>query len=424
MTVTAVVGAQWGDEGKGKLVHLLSKQFDYVLRYQGGSNAGHTVQCDGRTYKFQLLPSGILLDGVKCVLCDGVVVNPITLSEELALLRSQDALLGRLHISRHAHLVLPFHVLQDQYFEEAKGASAIGTTRRGIGPAYADKYFRVGLRAGDMLQPGFKERVQSLASRKNVLFKGYYHQPELDPEAVWAQVAPTVEVVAPLVTDTIALVRRALAADAKVMLEGAQGTLLDVDYGTYPFVTSSHPISAGGLLGTGISWRDLGRVIGVAKAYTTRVGAGPFPTEDTGPAGQKMGEAGAEFGTVTGRARRCGWLDLCLLRYSAQLNGLTELALTKCDVLDGFEQIKVCTAYELDGQRLEWPDLDPQVMARSTPLYETLPGWQSDTSGIRTKAELPARLTDYIRFIEDHTAVPVSLLSVGPDRDATIALHG
>jgi adenylosuccinate synthase len=422
MAVTAVIGAQWGDEGKGKLVHLLSKQFDYVLRYQGGSNAGHTVQCDGQTYKFQLLPSGILLSGVKCVLCDGVVVNPVTLSQELALLRGQEALRGELYVSRHAHLVLPFHVLQDQYFEEAKGAAAIGTTRRGIGPAYADKYFRVGLRAGDMLQPDFEARVKALARRKNVLFGGYYSQPELDPDEVWAQVAPTVEVVAPLVTDTVALVRRAVAADASILLEGAQGTLLDIDYGTYPYVTSSHPIVGGALLGSGVSWRELGRVLGVAKAYTTRVGAGPFPTEDTGEAGQRMGRAGAEFGTVTGRARRCGWLDLCLLRYSAQLNGFTELALTKSDVLDDFDEIKVCVAYDCGGQRLEWPDLDPQVLGQCTPVYEALPGWRCDTGHLRTAAEVPSALRDYIRLIERQTGVRVGLLSVGPDRDATISL--
>jgi adenylosuccinate synthase len=422
MAVTAVIGAQWGDEGKGKLVHLLSQQFDYVLRYQGGSNAGHTVQCDGQTYKFQLLPSGILLDGVRCVLCDGVVVNPMTLRDELAVLQQQSALRGKLHISRHAHLVMPFHVLQDQYFEEAKGAGAIGTTRRGIGPAYADKYFRVGLRAGDMLQPDFEDRVKALARRKNVLFAGYYAQPELDPDAVWMQVAPTVDIVAPLVTDTVALVRRAIADDARILLEGAQGTLLDVDYGTYPFVTSSHPISGGALLGTGVSWRDLGKVIGVAKAYTTRVGAGPFPTEDLGEAGVRMGRAGAEFGTVTGRARRCGWLDLCLLRYSVQLNGLTELALTKSDVLDSFAEIKVCTAYDWQGQQLEWPDLDPTVLAQCTPVYQTLPGWQSDTCHLRAAGEIPPRLRDYIAFIEQQTGVPVKLLSVGPDRDATISL--
>lgn len=422
MAVTAVIGAQWGDEGKGKLVHLLSHQSDFVLRYQGGANAGHTIQCDGQTYKFQLLPSGILLDGVQCLLCDGVVVNPVTLCAELESLAGRNVQAGRLHISRHAHLVLPFHVLQDQYFEEAKGTGAIGTTRRGIGPAYADKYFRVGLRAGDMLQPDFEARVKALAQRKNVLFSGYYGKPALDPDAVWAEVAPTVEVVAPLVADTVALVRRALAADARIMLEGAQGTLLDIDYGTYPFVTSSHPISGGALLGTGVSWRELGRVLGVAKAYTTRVGAGPFLTEDTGEAGQRMGQAGAEFGTVTGRQRRCGWLDLCLLRYSAQLNGFTELALTKSDVLDSFDEIKVCTAYAYRGERLEWPDLDPQVLADCAPVYETLPGWQTDTSGLRDKAQIPPRLADYIALIEGQTGVRVGLLSVGPDRDATIEL--
>jgi adenylosuccinate synthase len=422
MAVTAVIGAQWGDEGKGKLVHLLSQQHDYVLRYQGGANAGHTIQFDGQTFKFQLLPSGILLPNLNCVLCDGIALNPVTLCSELESLTRRNVKRANLFVSRHAHLVLPFHVLQDQYFEEAKGEAAIGTTRRGIGPAYADKFFRVGIRAGDMLLPDFEDKVKALAQRKNVLFEGYYAKPALDPDAVWAEVKPTVEVVAPLVTDAVALVRRALAEDARIMLEGAQGTLLDIDYGTYPYVTSSHPISAGALLGTGLSWRELGRVIGVAKAYTTRVGAGPFPTEDKADAGQRMGQAGAEFGTVTGRQRRCGWLDLCLLRYSAQLNGFTELALTKSDVLDSFDEIKVCIAYDWRGQRLDWPDLDPQVLQECTPIYETLPGWACDTSGIRHPSQIPPRLADYISVIEAQTGVRIAVLSVGPDRDATIEL--
>lgn len=422
MSVTTIIGAQWGDEGKGKLAHLLASDQDYVLRYQGGSNAGHTVISDGQTYKFNLMPSGMLIDGVRCILCDGVVVNPVTLCWEIENLRRLGCYRGELSVSRHAHLVLPFHKAQDLYFEEAKGKGAIGTTKQGIGPAYADKYFRVGLRAGDMLNPDFESRVKSLASRKNVLFGGYYKREELDPDQVWAEVAPTVEVLAPLVTDTILQMRQAIAANARILMEGAQGTLLDIDYGTYPFVTSSHPVSGGALLGTGLSWRELDRVVGVAKAYLTRVGAGPFPTEDFGPAGQAMAKTGAEFGTVSGRPRRCGWLDLPLLRYASQLNGFTELAITKTDVLDEFEEIKVCMAYELEGQRLEWPDMDPDVLERCVPLYETLPGWRCSTNGMRHAGDLPSKLKDYLDLIAREAATPVKILSVGADRNATIML--
>lgn len=420
MSVTAVIGAQWGDEGKGKLAHILSQDHDIILRYQGGSNAGHTVKANGVTHKFSLVPSGVLRSNRTCLLCDGVVVNVVTLAKEVADLKATGHLLGDLLISRHAHLVMPFHCAQDEYFEIAKGKAAIGTTRRGIGPAYADKYFRVGLRAGDMLKPDYEKRVKALAGRKNALFAGYYDQPEVDPDQVWSQVAPTVEVLAPLVEDTIRLIRRAVHDGRRILCEGAQGVLLDIDYGTYPFVTSSHPVSGGALLGTGLSWLDLDRVMGVTKAYCTRVGAGPFPTEDFGEDGDRMRNAGAEYGTVTGRPRRCGWLDLPLLRYSAELSGFTELALTKTDVLDGFEKIKVCVAYELDGHRIDWPDLDPEMLERSRPVFETLPGWHCDTSLIRSAAELPAAFLEYVAFIEKYSGVGVSIISVGADEAATI----
>lgn len=422
MSVTTIIGAQWGDEGKGKLAHLLAADQDYVLRYQGGSNAGHTVISEGQTYKFNLMPSGMLIDGVRCILCDGVVANPVTLCWEIENLQRLGRYRGELFVSRHAHLVLPFHKTQDLYFEEAKGKAALGTTKQGIGPAYADKYFRVGLRAGDLLLPDFEERVKALASRKNVLFSGYYKRDALDPDLVWAEVAPTVEVLAPLVQDTIGMVRDAIREDARILLEGAQGTLLDIDYGTYPFVTSSHPISGGALLGTGVSWRDLDRVVGVAKAYNTRVGAGPFPTEDEGEAGMTMAKTGAEFGTVSGRPRRCGWLDLPLLRYATQLNGFTELAITKTDVLDEFEEIKVCVAYELDGKRIDWPDMAPEVLERCQPVYETMPGWFCSTSAIRDAADFPGPLQDYLQLIEREAGAPVKIVSVGADRNATIML--
>jgi adenylosuccinate synthase len=316
MSVTVVVGAQWGDEGKGKLTHLLSRDNDIVLRFQGGANAGHTIKVGDDTYRFRLVPSGILSSGVRCLLCDGVVVNPVSVAEELEELRSRGALRGQLIISRHAHLVFPYHQLQDAYFEQAKGGSALGTTLRGIGPAYADKYFRVGLRAGDMLRPDFEDRVKAAAVRKNVLFTGYYGKPAVDPDQLWAEVSPSVGVLAPLVADTVQLIREAVADRQRILCEGAQGVLLDIDYGTYPYVTSSHPVVGGALVGTGLNWRELTRVIGVAKAYCTRVGAGPFPTEEEGEVGELLRGRGGEFGTNTGSARRCGWLDLPMLRYA------------------------------------------------------------------------------------------------------------
>jgi adenylosuccinate synthase len=420
MSVTAVIGAQWGDEGKGKLAHILSAEHDIILRYQGGSNAGHTVISQGQTYKFKLIPSGVLYDGKLALLCDGVVVNVVTLAEEIKELEARGHFKGELKISRHAHLVLPLHCLQDEYFEEAKGKNAIGTTRRGIGPAYADKYFRVGLRAGDMLNGSFGERVRAMTQRKNVLFTGYYGKEQMDPDAVWEQVEPTVEVLAPLVDDTIRIVREAVGADRRILCEGAQGTLLDIDYGTYPYVTSSHPVSGGALLGTGLSWRNLSRVVGVSKAYTTRVGAGPFPTEELGPEGDQMREAGVEYGTVTGRPRRCGWLDLPLLKYAVELSGFTELALTKTDVLDELDQIKVCVGYERDGRRVDWLDLDPHELESCTPVYELLPGWRTETTAIRSEQDLPGQFRDYVQFIEQQLDLPISVISVGADAGATI----
>jgi adenylosuccinate synthase len=421
MSVTVVVGAQWGDEGKGKLTHLLSQEHDIVLRFQGGSNAGHTIQVGDDTYRFRLVPSGILNTGVKCLLTDGVVVNPLSLADEIAELRSRDALRGELIISRHAHLVLPYHQFQDAYFEEAKGGGAIGTTLRGIGPAYADKYFRVGLRAGEMLKPGFADRVKAAAQRKNVLFTNYYNKPAIDPDQLWQEVQPAVEALAPLVEDTLGLIRRAVNDRQRILCEGAQGVLLDIDYGTYPYVTSSHPVVGGALVGTGLNWTELRRVIGVAKAYCTRVGAGPFLTEDTGALGELLRTKGGEFGTNTGRARRCGWLDLPLLKYAHQVCGFTELALTKVDVLDELDELKVCVGYERAGRRYNWPDLDLEALEESTPIYETLPGWRTPTAHLRGNEALPAGLRRYVEFIAGYVGVPVNIISVGAECSATVS---
>jgi adenylosuccinate synthase len=421
--VTVVVGAQWGDEGKGKIVHLLSAEADIVMRYQGGANAGHTISINSDTFKCRLIPSGILRDGCTCIIGSGVVVDPIGLVEEIAELKERSAFRGRLMIDRHAELVLPYHKLQDEYSEAVKGDAAIGTTRRGIGPAYADKHFRVGFRAGDTFKPDFRERVLQATRRKNVLFAGYYGKPKIDPEQLWSELAPAVAAIQELIADAVSHVRNRIEqGGVNILLEGAQGVLLDIDDGTYPFVTSSHPGVAGALSGTGISWRNISRVIGITKAYATRVGNGAFPTEQDNAVGRLIGERGKEIGTVTGRIRRCGWLDLPLLEYAAKLNGFTELVVTKLDVFDDFEEIQFCAAHHYPSDNSpeltmnQRPDIDR--LADCVPFYRTMPGWQRPTTGCRHLLDLPTRARQYLETIESTIGVPVTMVSVGADTDA------
>ncbi len=423
MPAIIVVGAQWGDEGKGKVTDLLARKAHVVARYNGGDNAGHTVVVGGETFKLHHIPSGILHQGVLCLLGNGMVINPKRLCEELDGLvrRGVDVSPARLKISGRAHLIMPYHIALDGADERARGKSAIGTTRRGIGPTYADKAARRGLRAVDLLDPdAFARKVSEAVKTANCFIEGVYGLEPLDPEGVAEEYRLYARRLAPYVADISLLLDEALAQGKLVLCEGAQGTLLDIDHGTYPFVTSSSPVAGGALTGLGFGFRHIERVIGVAKAYTTRVGGGPFPTELTGPEADALVEAGREYGTTTGRRRRVGWLDAVILRYAARINGLTELAITKLDVLTGIDPLRICVSYRCEGRTTEHFPLSTEVLARCEPVYEKLPGWSEDITSARTIAELPRAARDYIHRIEELTGVPICLVSVGPEREQTI----
>jgi adenylosuccinate synthase len=420
VAVRVVVGAQWGDEAKGKVVDLLAQDAEFVVRYAGGSNAGHTVCTDGHTFKFHLIPAGILHPQVTPVIADGVVIDLRALEAEANTLREQGIDIGRLRIGLGAHLVLPYHRRLDE-LEEARTEGRIGTTRRGIGPTYADKAARIGLRIADLLDPDrFRARLRRALEQRNALFQRVYETEPLDLEALAAEWLHYGAQWRDHFTDVPALLQDALAAGKSILMEGAQGTLLDLDYGTYPYVTSSHPVAAGACLGTGIPPRCLDEVWGVAKAYTTRVGEGPFPTELADEQGDYIRERGREYGTTTGRARRCGWLDLVALRYAARLNGFTALAITLLDVLSGLPTLRVCVAYRLDGAYTERFVADGFTLARCEPIYEELPGWQEEIGDCRHREELPPNAQRYLAFIEQYVGVPIRLISVGPAREQTI----
>ncbi|RLC78743.1 MAG: adenylosuccinate synthase, partial [Chloroflexi bacterium] len=381
MPATVVVGAQWGDEGKGKITDLLAQDADIVARYNGGNNAGHTVVIGSQTFRLHHIPSGILYPHVTCLLGNGMVINPAHLCEELDGLaaRGVDISPSRLKISGHAHLILPYHIALDGADEHRRGKKAIGTTRRGIGPTYADKAARTGLRVVDMLdEDAFAEKVREAVKAKNHILEKVYGLDPLDPDQLAQEYRNYARRLAPYVADVSLLVDEALREGKTVLCEGAQGTLLDLDHGTYPYVTSSTPTIGGALTGLGIGPRWIERVIGVSKAYTTRVGKGPFPTELTDEIGDRLVEAGQEYGTTTGRRRRTGWLDAVILRYAVRVNGLTELALTKLDVLTGIDPLKICMAYRCDGRLLQHSPLSPAQLARCEPVYEELPGWDED----------------------------------------------
>ena len=420
--VDLLVGAQWGDEGKGKVVDMLGADVDVFVRFQGGANAGHTVITDGQKTVFHLLPSGMLYPGKLCVLGNGLVLDPEQFLAETGDLfaRGQDR--ARLAVSPHAHVVMPYHRMLDKLQEEARGKGRkIGTTGRGIGPCYVDKYSRSGLRVEDLINPDIlRERLTYILEEKNQIFTRLYNQKPLAFDEVYEPARKWGEALAPYVDDTRALLRKAADEGKHILLEGAQAALLDIDHGTYPYVTSSSTSAAGAFTGTGLAPNDLTRVIAVVKAYTTRVGEGPFPTEDFGADGDKLRANGGEFGATTGRPRRCGWLDMVGLKYSMELNGANVIALTKLDVLTGMGDIKVCTAYELNGQRLTtWPN-DTRTLAELTPVYETLPGWNDDITHCQTFEELPANAQSYVKYIEDKLGVPVALIGVGADRNQTI----
>lgn len=419
MSTLVIVGAQWGDEAKGKIVDVLGADADMVVRYSGGNNAGHTVITDGEVFKFHLLPAGILHPQTTSVLGGGMAICPKSLVEELVTTRAKRADLGRLVISPASHIVFPYHRLLDQLEEEARGNNKIGTTSRGIGPCYTDKVARTGIRMGEFVSPDlFRRRLSEVLAVKNRLIALLGGEP-VDEAALHDEYAALADQIRPYVGDAEGEVQRAVHSGRRVMFEGAQGAFLDLDHGTYPFVTSSHPIAAGACLGTGIGPRDIGSVLGVCKAYATRVGSGPFPTELTDATGDRIREQGQEYGTTTGRPRRCGWLDAVALRQSCLVNSLTGLVLTRIDVLAGFDNVSVGTGYvgldRFPTGTEEWE----QVKV----TYETMPGWSGDIRAARRFEDLPTTAQDYVRFVEEATSTPAAILSVGPDRSETIVLR-
>jgi adenylosuccinate synthase len=421
--VLVVVGAQWGDEGKGKVVDLLCEQADVVVRYQGGNNAGHTVENARGKFALHLVPSGIFNHNVTAIIGNGVVIDPTALRKEIDELESRGVSTANLKVSGGAHLIMPYHVMLDHVQEAQLGKGKIGTTGRGIGPSYSDKAARQGVRAQDLLDPaGFRERVMNTMKAKAEVMARTYDQDVSSLEADCERYIEAAESLRPYVDDTALLVWKALRENKAVLLEGAQGTMLDLDHGTYPYVTSSNTVAGYACVGAGIGPIELGEVWGVTKAYTTRVGEGPFPTELTDETGEALREVGREFGTTTGRPRRCGWLDLVALRYAARVNGLTGLCVTKLDVLDNMETIKVCTAYRYRGELLE--ELPPAlaVFAEVEPVYEEVPGWKSDISGVTSIRDLPQETIDLLNVIISNVQVPISLVSVGAKRKQHIKL--
>lgn len=423
MSVRIIVGAQWGDEGKGKIVDLLSEKAHIVARYQGGANAGHTIVANGKKYVLHLIPSGILQDGVQCVIGNGVVIDPVALMDEIAILESLGvSISGRLFISHKAHLIMPYHKLLDKAREEHAGAErSIGTTGRGIGPCYIDKFSRSGIRIVDLLnREQFAEKLRANIEEKNELLTKIYEREELNVENIVHEYLEFDNKIDPYITDTTLLLNNAVREGKSILMEGAQGALLDVDHGTYPFVTSSNPTSGGACTGLGVPPTAVDSIIGVVKAYSTRVGNGPFPTELHDATGEHLRKNGHEFGATTGRPRRCGWLDLVALKYSVMINGITEIALTKMDVLDDFESIKIAVGYNLDGKLLKSFPADCDSLEKVTLDYVQLEGWNQSLAECKTYEQLPQKAQEYIRFIEDFVGVPVSIVSTSPDREGTI----
>ncbi|MDL2316568.1 adenylosuccinate synthase [Desulfovibrio sp. OttesenSCG-928-A18] len=423
MANVVIVGTQWGDEGKGKIVDLLSSDISAVVRFQGGNNAGHTVIVGGRKYILKLLPSGILHEGKVCVIGNGVVVDPLALCAEIDAIAREGVLVTpeRLKLSRKCHLIMPYHKLLDQAREQSKADAKIGTTGRGIGPCYEDKASRIGIRACDLEDTALlRSKVEAALPEKNALLNGLYGQPALGADAVLAELLPLAQRLAPYLADTSAVLAEVEQAGGSIMFEGAQGIHLDIDHGTYPCVTSSNTVAGNASAGGGIAPAKIGRVLGIVKAYTTRVGSGPFPTELFDDTGNALQEKGAEFGAVTGRRRRCGWLDAVLLRESVRLCGVNEIALTKLDVLSGLNELSICTAYTYKGQQLQYPPQAELGLAQATPLYEVMPGWNENIENIRSWDALPETAKAYIRRIEELAQAPVTMISVGPDREQTI----
>jgi adenylosuccinate synthase len=426
MSNIIVLGAQWGDEGKGKIVDLFSESFDIIVRYQGGHNAGHTVYVGPRKFVLKLIPAGVLRPGKLAVIGNGLVVDPGALMNEIASLRASGVEVEKqLAISDRAHVIFPYHPLVEKLSESREGRIAIGTTSRGIGPAYEDKVARRGLRVADLLDRDFfQEAFKTIAEDKQTVLEAFKLSDRIDAGAICAQYEELAELIRPMVTDTARMLREARAAGKTIMFEGAQGTLLDIDHGTYPFVTSSNASAGGACTGAGVPPTAIDGIVGVSKAYITRVGGGPFPTEIHGEQGEAIRKAGNEFGAVTGRPRRCGWFDVPLLKYTAAINGFDSLVLTKLDVLDGLPKIPVCTQYKLHGQEIDWLPARLRDVEALEPVYETLPGWEGKTAGITRYEDLPAGARAYVEFLEEKTGVEVGCVATGPEREETIVRPG
>lgn len=424
MATAMVLGTQWGDEGKGKIVDYLAQKADVVIRSQGGNNAGHTVVADGQSFALRLLPSGILFSEKTCIIGNGVVVNPEVLLEEIDGMVKKGVAISKLEVSTRAHVIMPYHIRIDEEDEKLRGNDKIGTTKNGIGPCYADKINRVGIRIGDLMDRDvFYQKLKTNLELKNRLFATYYNCEGFDFEEIFTKYTALAERICPYVKDTEYSANQYIKEGKKVLFEGAQATMLDLDHGTYPFVTSSNPTAGGACVGSGVGPRMMSNIIGVVKAYTTRVGAGPFPAEQSNKIGEYLRETGHEFGTVTGRSRRCGWFDSVVVRYAAMLNSLDYLAITRLDILDGLDTINICKGYMYKGIELkEYPE-SLNILQDVEPVYEELPGWKTDISGCKSYDELPENARYYVERISQLVGVPLGIVSVGPDRSQTIVLH-
>ncbi|MDQ0873181.1 adenylosuccinate synthase [Paenibacillus sp. V4I3] len=424
MSTVVVVGAQWGDEGKGKITDYLAEKAGVVARYQGGNNAGHTIVFAGNKYKLHLIPSGIFYKDKICVIGNGVVIDPRALVQEIEYLHSHKVSTDNLRISNRAHVIFPYHIKLDSVEEDARGTNKIGTTRRGIGPAYTDKFARVGIRIADLMDPGeFERKLRRNLEEKNRLFEKVYLAEGFVIEDILGEYLAIAEILRPYVTDTSVLLNDAIDAGNRVLFEGAQGVMLDIDHGTYPFVTSSNPIAGGVCIGAGVGPTKIQQVIGVAKAYTTRVGDGPFPTELRNEIGDHIREIGHEYGTTTGRPRRVGWFDSVVVRHARRVSGVTGLSLHSIDVLTGINRLKICAAYQYKDEVMESFPANLNILAGCEPIYEELPGWSEDITGVKSWEELPANARLFIERISLLTGIPVSIFSVGPDRDQTIVMN-
>lgn len=424
MSTIVLIGSQWGDEGKGKVTDFLAEKADVVVRYQGGTNAGHTLTVGDQVFKLHLIPSGILYPGKTCIIGNGVVLDPAALVREMTGLQERNIDLSQLRISDRAHLVMPYHKRLDELEEEQRGKGKIGTTLRGIGPAYMDKVHRTGMRVADLLdEEELRAKLTAILEGKNILLTKVYGAEPFDTDAMYEEYRRYADILRPYVTDTSLFLEELIAEGKKVLFEGAQGTMLDLDHGTYPYVTSSSPAAGGACIGTGIGPNRISDVVGVAKAYTTRVGDGPFPSELHDEVGDRIREIGREYGTTTGRPRRIGWLDAVVLRYAARINGLSYLALTLLDVLTGLETVKICTGYRYRGETISHIPASLKALEECEPVYEELPGWQEDLATIENFEDFPEAAKNYVRRINELTKVPVALVSVGPARRQTKVLQ-